>query len=121
MGPIGLLVGLVLPTVELVCLGLAITWRSRSPLWVAVSGALVLAFIAVSGIISLSDSSGMAEGMVGIVVVWVGLGAILAGIGGIAIVGRWDERGALVVAGLALPSPVVALMLFASAAALLGS
>jgi hypothetical protein len=97
---------LVMAATELVCLALAIAWRSRSPLWLAGLGGVTLAFVTAVFFVAAADSEGVGAAIGGFVLLWLLVAILLAVLAGTAIAGSWRSRGGLLIAALAVPAPL---------------
>jgi hypothetical protein len=92
---------IVVPVIMFAFLVLGLWYRRRSPFWLPVAAAVALA-------VPAAHSAVVLPAVDALTLVWCLLGIALLAMASVAVARGWSSRGALVVAGLILPAPLMA-------------
>jgi hypothetical protein len=100
----------VVPALMLVFLAIAIWRRGRSPLWLPVAAVVALLVLAVVSAAQIVGDLG-SWWVPGLDLAWSLVALALLVAAAVAVARSWPSRGALVIAGLAIPAPLMAWLL----------
>lgn len=101
----------VVPAFMLAFLVLGLWRRKRSPFWLPVAATVALVVLAAHSAVILPSAAGDFRPTVAVFLGW-SLVALPCLVTAAVAIGRgWHSRGALVVAGLAIPTPLMAFLL----------
>jgi hypothetical protein len=94
----------ICPALFLVLGALGLLWRRRTPIWLP-----LVASVALLAYGWLWADEPLGSRFAAVVSAWCLVGMVLLILAAVGIANRWRSRGALLVAGLAVPAPLLAL------------
>jgi hypothetical protein len=107
-----------IPVLLLVGLVLSLRWRGRSPLWLPLAACAALGGIGVWSVFSITPYiafPGDGASYYLFTFAWGLLAGVLLVLAALAVWRKWSARTALLIAGFAVPAPLMAIMLTVAA------